>query len=69
MGHVSLNVFETYTVFDLINKQNQNLSDSLTLIEQQNHKIEEHQSTIDTRLDELEYHLKKLKELKGNKRL
>jgi hypothetical protein len=69
MGHVSLNIFETFTAFDLINKQSQAMTENLSLIEEQNQKIAEHQSVIDVRLDELEYYLIKLKELKGKKRL
>jgi uncharacterized coiled-coil protein SlyX len=69
MGHVSLNIFETFTAFNLINKQSQAMTENLSLIEEQNQKIAEHQSVIDVRLDELEYYLIKLKELKGKKRL
>ncbi len=69
MSHVSLNIFETYTAFDLINKQSEAMTENLTLIESHNQKIAEHQSIIDVRLDELEYYLIKLKEMKGKKRL
>ncbi len=69
MGHVSLNIFETYTVFDLITKQNQTIAGNLDSIKLHNEQIEHHQHTIDKRIDELERHLLKLKELKGKKRL
>jgi hypothetical protein len=64
MGHVSLNIFETFTVFDLIQKQNQCLFESLQLIESQNSIIEQRQDNIEHKLEELEQQLLKIRELK-----
>lgn len=67
MGHVSLNIFETFSVFDLMMQANQSMFESLQLIESQNSIIEQRQDNLELKLGELGQQLIKLKELKGRK--
>lgn len=54
MGHIAMNVFETFTVFDLIGRGNQAMNESLQLIQSQNSIILQRQDKVESKLDEIE---------------
>eukprot|EP00347_Sterkiella_histriomuscorum_P004721 403359363 len=67
MGHIAMNVFETFTIFDLICKSNQQVNESIQLISAQNEITLQRQDNMDMKMDEMELKFQLIQQLKSFK--
>eukprot|EP00347_Sterkiella_histriomuscorum_P022619 403337800 len=63
MGHIAMNVFETYSVFEIINSSLLQQRKSLQEIHSQNTVIQQRQDNMDRKLDEIEQQLTSLQQM------
>eukprot|EP00347_Sterkiella_histriomuscorum_P023172 403335679 len=67
MGHIAMNVFETFTLFDLVSQSVQQNNENLQSISSQNSIIQQRQDNVDNKLDLIEQQLLIIKQMKSYK--